>query len=86
MGLTTTVGCDLFLILCLFWSNGLEAAFTETNIDTLEPSVIQSPALSTDPDDGFGWAAVFHQVETVLNSDSMEESLRKTKYIASSAM
>ena len=53
------------------------AQLTTTNIDTEEPSVIQSP--DSDRADGFGWAAVFHTLETVSESDTMEMSLNKTR-------
>ncbi len=62
---------------CLLW----EATVTQNNIDTVEPSVIRSPSRNINPDDGFGWAAIFHQVEAVSDTDSMEEVLRKTRYL-----
>ncbi len=65
---------------CLLWEE-LEATITQNNIDTVEPSVIRSPSRSINPDDGFGWAAIFHQVEAVSDTDSMEEVLRKTRYL-----
>ena len=64
------------LIAILLW-NVLEA---QHNVDTEEPIVIRSPA-EADPDDGFGWAAIFHQIEPVLETDSINEVLRKTRYI-----
>ena len=49
------------------------------NIDVTEPTVLFSPAVQ-DPNDGFGWSVVLHQISPVLNSDNMEETLRKTRY------
>lgn len=66
----------LLCVLCGI--GGFDAVTTETNVDTLEPTLIRSPALS-DTDDGFGWAAIFHQIEPVLQSDSMDEALLKTR-------
>ena len=57
---------------------GIEAITTETNVDTLKPTVIRSPAVS-DPEDGFGWTALFHEVEVVQETDTMDEALRKTR-------
>ena len=59
----------------------LEAISTQTNVDTEEPTIIRSPALGTDRDDGFGWTAVLHQMEEVMSTDSLSEALRKTRYI-----
>ena len=52
------------------------------NVNTEEPIVIRSPA-EADPDDGFGWAVIFHQIEPVLETDSINEVLRKTRYLCS---
>lgn len=71
--------------LCVsFWAQ-VETTPTETNVDILEPLVIRSPARSVDPDDGFGWATIFHQVVPVLMSDSMDEAIRKTRFPICSA-
>lgn len=67
----------LYLYLWLI-VNGLEAA--PLNLDTAEPVVIRSPALEVDSEDGFGWAAILHQVEQVGTGDSMDEALRKTRW------
>ena len=69
-------------LLCLaLWSIGdLEAITTETNVDLLEPTVIRSPAMAADAEDGFGWAAIFHQIERVVQGDSMDEAINKTRY------
>ena len=67
------------VFLCIFWTAGFEAIPTESNVDTLEPTVIRSPALGVDPEDGFGWATTFHQVEEVQNGDTMSDVLRKTR-------
>lgn len=58
---------------------GVEAALVMTNIDTEEPSLIRSPAVGSG--DGFGWAAVFHQFQTVSESDSMAMSLDNTRQV-----
>lgn len=68
----------LVVLLCAVF--GSAAATTDTNLDTLEPTVIRSPARSVDPDDGFGWAAIFHQIEPILEEDGMEQTLLKTRY------
>ena len=64
-------------LLVLLWAVVRIAA--TTNLDTLEPAVIQSPARSTDTNDGFGWAAIFHQIEPILEEDGMEQTLLKTR-------
>ena len=56
------------LIPALFWVR-LEAQSTQstiqTNVDIEEPTVIRSPA-TTDREDGFGWSAVFHEVDSEM--------------------
>jgi len=49
------------------------------NVDVLEPLLIRSPASAADPKDGFGWTAVFHELEPVARTDSTSEVLRKTR-------
>lgn len=67
----------------LLWvDHEAEAITTATNVDISEPTVIRSPAIADDPEDGFGWAAIFHQIEPVLRSDSMDEAIRKTRFAA----
>ena len=51
-----------------------------SNLDTSEPLLIRSPAVSIDPDDGFGWTVIFHELEPVSSTDSVSEVLRKTRY------
>lgn len=61
--------------ICTIWTAGYEAF----NIDIIEPIVRRSPALDVDMQDGFGWAAIFHQTEKVLPNDSIDEALKKTR-------
>ncbi len=68
----------LTIVLCVLLWPTIEAA-TETNVDTLEPMVIRSPARSVDPEDGFGWTAVLHQVELLQEEDTIDEAFRKTR-------
>jgi hypothetical protein len=51
----------------------------QANVDLVEPILIRSPARG-DPEDGFGWAAILHQVEQASSSDSIDEAIRKTRY------
>ena len=68
----------MLALLCLvFWS--AKAITTETNVDTLEPTVIRSPAAANDSEDGFGWAVLLHQIEPLLEGDSMNTALMKTR-------
>ena len=57
-----------------------EVVLSVGNVDVLEPLLIRSPASAADPGDGFGWTAVFHELEPVSNGDSTSEVLRKTRY------
>ena len=66
--------CSLYL-----WVTGSEAAL---NLDTIEPVLIRSPALEVDSEDAFGWAVILHQVEQVETGNTMDEALRKTRWIA----
>lgn len=68
-------------ILSVLLLESVETVTTESNVDILEPSLIRSPAMSQDPDDGFGWAAILHQTEPVQRGDSISEAIRKTRFI-----
>jgi hypothetical protein len=59
----------------------LEAATVQTNVDIEEPSVIRSPARNHDKGDGFGWSAVFHEIEEVMPMDGVSQVLSKTRII-----
>ena len=55
-------------------------AIMQKNIYANEPIIIRSPA-TTDREDGFGWSAVFHQLEEIRAGDGTTDALRKIRYI-----
>ncbi len=61
----------------LLWSR-VAAIPVQNNVDTEEPTVIKSPN-SADPNDGFGWTALLHQIEVVNDNDDMAQVLSKTR-------
>ena len=69
-------------VVLIYWEiSTLQAVTTEANVDTLEPTVIRSPAMTVDRDDGFGWAAILHQIAPVSANDSMSVALSKTRCV-----
>ena len=58
----------------------LGAVTIQTNVDTEEPTVIRSPARNSG--DGFGWSAVFHEMEQVVPGDDVNDVLRKTRSVS----
>lgn len=51
------------------------------NIDTLEPIVRRSPALSNQVSDLFGWAAILHQIEASTSGDTLTQAVDKTRLV-----
>lgn len=49
------------------------------NIDRLEPVVRVSPDQGATLNDYFGWAAIFHPVESIQPADTMDDYLRKNR-------
>ena len=69
----------LQLVVCVLLWSPVKTATTERNVDIMKPIVIRSPAASLDLDDGFGWAAILHQTEPLLEDDTMTQALTKTR-------
>lgn len=64
-------------LLCVVTVNG--ALSPVNNIDKLEPVVRRSPAISETSQDMFGYAAVLHQVQMVVPSDSVTQAAAKSR-------
>jgi len=69
---------SLAVVLTSFLLTRIEA-LTTYNIDVQEPFVIKPPTGAAQPDDAFGWTAIFHQTADVTSSDTISQALDKTR-------